>query len=109
MGPGRAFNTGDTMKSMLIVLAAAGGLLLAGGAGAGSEDLFKEKGCTKCHTPDADKKGPSLKKIGEKYKGNKDASAKLVAMVKEGKDDHPKPKATDDEIKQLVNYALTGK
>ena len=97
------------MKSMLIVVAAAGGLLLAGGASAGSEDLFKEKGCTKCHTPDADKKGPSLKNIAEKNKGNKDAAAKFFAVVKEGKDDHPKAKATDDEIKTLVNYALTGK
>lgn len=97
------------MKSMLIALTAAGGLLFAGGAAAGPEDLFKDKGCTKCHTPDSDKKGPSLKKIAEKNKGKSDAAAKAFAMIKEGKNDHPQAKASDDELKKLVNYALTGK
>ena len=96
------------MNTMLIAMAAAGGLLLSGAAAAGTEDLFKDKGCAKCHTPDADKKGPSLKKIAEKNKGKADSAAKFFAVVKEGKDDHPKAKATDAEIKELVGYALAG-
>jgi cytochrome c len=40
--------------------------------------LFKENDCTKCHAVDKTKKGPSLKKIAEKYKGKADGQDKLI-------------------------------
>lgn len=53
--------------------------------------LFKENDCTKCHAPDKTKKGPSLKKIAEKYKGKADGQDKLVTNFTTG----PKVKLED--------------
>jgi cytochrome c len=97
------------MKSMLIVLAAAGGLLVSATAQAATgEEVFKAKKCDTCHAADTKKMGPSLKDIAAKYKDNKGAADGIVAKLKEGKG-HPKAAATDDELKQAVTYALTGK
>jgi len=93
------------MKTLLIAIAAAGSLAVAGGAAAAtSAELFKAKGCETCHAADAKKMGPSLKDIAAK-KGD---PAAIAAKLKDGKG-HPKVNASDDEIKTLVNYALTGK
>ena len=53
--------------------------------------LFKESECTKCHAPDKAKKGPSLQKIAEKYKGKADGQDKLVTNFTTG----PKVKLAD--------------
>jgi cytochrome c len=95
------------MKRTLIVLAAAGSLLVAGAASAATgAELFASKGCGTCHAPDAKKMGPSLKDIAAKNKA--DAADKIVAALKEGKG-HPKVAASDAEIKQMVLYTITGK
>lgn len=52
---------------------------------AAAEKLFKGNDCTKCHAPDKTKKGPSLKKIAEKYKGKADGPAKTIKNITEGK------------------------
>ena len=36
---------------------------------AAAEKLSKSSGCTKCHTVDKAKKGPSFQKVAAKYKG----------------------------------------
>ncbi|BCO25351.1 hypothetical protein MIZ03_0211 [Rhodoferax lithotrophicus] len=43
-----------------------------------AQALFKENDCTKCHSVDKAKKGPSLQKISEKYKGKADGQAKAI-------------------------------
>ena len=97
------------MKSMLIVLAASGGLLVSVTAQAATgEEVFKASKCDTCHAADTKKMGPSLKDIAAKYKDNKGAVDAIVAKMKEGKG-HPKSTATDDQLKQAVTYALTGK
>jgi cytochrome c len=46
--------------------------------------LFKQNECHKCHNPDKDKKGPSLKKIAAKYKGKPDSDAKMTDHMTKG-------------------------
>lgn len=106
MGPGAATIEGETMKRMLIVLAAAG--FLAGTLPASADEaVFKAKGCVKCHDAEKKKKGASVKDLSAKYKGDKAAVAKLVAAVK-GKD-HPEVDASDDDLKKAVSHAIGAK
>ena len=97
------------MKSMLIAMAAAASLMAAGAASAADSgaDLAKAKGCGTCHAADAKKVGPSWKDVAAKYKGNKEADAKIVAMLKEGKG-HPKVAGSDAELMTLAKYATAG-
>jgi cytochrome c len=93
------------MKSLLIAIAAAGSLAAAGHAAAASgPELLKAKGCETCHAQDTKKMGPSWKDIAAK-KGD---VAAISAKLKDGKG-HPKANASDDEIKAMVSYVVTGK
>lgn len=53
--------------------------------------LAKKNDCFKCHAPDKTKKGPSLKKISEKYKGKADGQEKAIKNMTTG----PKVKLED--------------
>lgn len=53
--------------------------------------LAKSNDCLKCHAAEKDKKGPSMKKIAEKYKGKPDAVEKAIKNMTEGQ----KVKLTD--------------
>jgi cytochrome c len=97
------------MKTMLLVLAAAGSIVMAGAANAqAGADLAKLKGCLGCHAVAEKKVGPAYKDVAAKYKGNKDAEATLIAKLKDGKG-HMKVAATDAELKTLVQWALSAK
>jgi len=98
------------MKTMLLVLAAAGSMVMAGGVGAADAgaDLAKAKGCLNCHAVAEKKVGPAYKDVAAKYKGNKDAAATLTAKLKDGKG-HMKVAASDAELKTLVQWALSAK
>ena len=97
------------MKTMLLVLAAAGSMVIAGAANAqAGADLAKAKGCLGCHAVDQKKVGPAYKDVAAKYKGNKDAEAMLIAKLKDGKG-HMKITASDAELKTLVQWALSAK
>jgi cytochrome c len=97
------------MRSLLLVVGAAAAL--AAGAGVGfaqsGADVAKGK-CMTCHDVDKKKVGPSFKDAAAKNKGNKEAVAKLVGAMKEGKG-HPKVAATDAELKAAVQHALSTK
>lgn len=98
------------MKSMLLMLAAAGSMVMAGtiyAADAGA-DLAKAKGCLGCHDVAVKKVGPAYKDVAAKYKGNKDAEATLIAKLKDGKG-HMKIAATDAELKTLVQWVRSAK
>jgi cytochrome c len=98
------------MKSMLMVMAAAGALMVTGAANAQSaQDLAKAKNCTNCHELDKKKVGPAFKDVAAKYKDNKDAEVKLIAALKEGKGHPVKVAASDAELKTLVDYVLSQK
>jgi cytochrome c len=54
---------------------------------------LKDNGCTKCHSVDKTKKGPSFQKTAAKYKGKADAEAKLNTFLTSS----PKVKVDDVE------------
>ena len=98
------------MKAMLLVITTTGALMLAGVANAQSgADLMKSKNCAGCHELDKKKVGPAFKDVAAKYKDNKDAEAKLIGELKEGKGHPVKVAATDAELKTLVQFVLSQK
>ena len=57
----------------------------------GAQALFKKNDCSKCHSVDKTKKGPSLKSIAVKYKGKADGQASVIKNITTG----PKVKLDD--------------
>lgn len=53
--------------------------------------LAKANDCLKCHAADKDKKGPSMKKIADKYRGKPDGQEKTIKNMTDGQ----KVKLTD--------------
>ena len=83
---------------------------------AAAEALLQSNKCTKCHSVDKQKDGPSFKKTAAKYKGKADGEAKLFTHLTTAptieidgvKEEHTKIKAKDDAaIKNLAQYILT--
>lgn len=92
------------MKSIIITALLAAGLVVGGAANASSE-LAKKSGCTNCHAVDTKKVGPAFKDVAASNKGKAGAEASLVAKITGGKD-HPKVKASEDDVKALVKWVL---
>ena len=78
--------------------------------------LAKASKCTKCHSADKKKDGPSYKETAAKYKGKADAPAKLYTHLTtnpkikiDGKEEeHTGVKSTNEaDIKNLVAYILS--
>ena len=70
----------------LLAIAAAAGFAFSLSAyaepdAAAAETLTKSSGCTKCHSVDKAKKGPSFQKVAAKYKGKADAEQKIVTHL----------------------------
>ncbi len=99
------------MKLVLALVAAFTTATLSSGALAGAaEDIISKEKCSKCHTDKTTKKGPSWASVAEKYKGDAGAEAKLVEMLKTGgKDDHNIVKASDADLKAIVQIVLSSK
>ncbi len=93
------------MRSMLIVVAVAATIGMAGTASA-QEDLAKSSGCLNCHAVDTKKVGPAFKDVAAKYKGKADAEATLTTKLSEGKG-HPAIKAKPDDVAKLVKWVLS--
>ena len=96
------------MKSIVLLLTAAGVLGASVVYSQTGADVVKAKGCLNCHDVDKKKVGPSFKDTAAKYKNDKDAEAKLVGALKEGKG-HPKVGASDAELKAAVGHVLSTK
>jgi len=76
------------MKLALVTFAGAT-LFVAGPAHAAldntsAEAMMKKDGCAACHSVEKKIVGPSYTEVAAKYKGDKDAVAKLTKKVKEG-------------------------
>ena len=107
------------MKALMMTVAAAGSLLLAGQAGAvdaaAAQALAQKSGCLACHSVDKKVLGPAYKDVAAKYKGQKDAEAKLVDKVKKGGSGvwgpipmpANSPQVKDDDIKTMVQWILS--
>jgi cytochrome c len=97
---------------IMIAVAAAAGVLLAGRAGA-DEALAKKHNCFACHQVDKKLVGPAYKDIAKKYKGQAGAAAKLAQKVKQGGSGvwgpvpmPPNPTVPDADLKKLVDWIL---
>jgi cytochrome c len=114
-----SFFGGDSMKAFLMMVAAAGSLLVATQAGAvdaaAAQALAQKSGCLACHSVDKKIIGPAYKDVAAKYKGQKDAEAKLIDKVKKGGSGTwgpmpmpaNSPQVKDDDIKTLVQWVLS--
>jgi cytochrome c len=72
-----------TMKTLLLALLACAGVAMGGHAQASAE-LAKTKNCMACHAMDKKVLGPGFREVAAKYKGQKDAEAKMVASITKG-------------------------
>jgi cytochrome c len=105
------------MKGHAIVLTAV--LFAAGNAhaaldNAAAQALMQKDGCAACHSIDKKVVGPAYQDVAAKYKGDKDAMAKLTAKVKNGGSGvwgpipmPPNAQVSDADISSLVSWILT--
>ena len=81
-----------------------------------SDELAKKHACFACHTVDKKMVGPSYKDVAAKYRGDKQAPAKLAEKVKKGSQgvwgNVPMPPNTavpDADVNALVKWILAQK
>jgi cytochrome c len=76
-------------RSLMIAFASAGLAFSVSASAQVDEDgaklLFKQNECGKCHNPEKNKKGPSLKKTAKEYKGKANAEQELIKHMTAGK------------------------
>jgi len=104
------------VKTLVTSLFVSAGLLAGAGNALASEALAKTHNCLACHATDKKLVGPSYAEIAAKYKGQKDAEAKLVDKVKKGGAGAwgqipmpPNASVPDADIKTLVKWVLSTK
>lgn len=94
------------------------GLLVAHAATAldntSAQAMMQKDGCAACHAVDKKIVGPAYQEVAAKYKGDKDALAKLSDKVKKGGVGvwgqvpmPPNVQVSDADIKDLVSWILT--
>src|SRR5271169_2599036 len=67
------FQSGGSMKAIVIAVVMAVGMVAGGAANAGEEELAKKSGCLNCHAVDTKKVGPAYKDVAAKFKGKSEA------------------------------------
>jgi len=102
------------MKSIIVSMIAAAGLMVAGSVFA--EDgaaLLKKSNCMGCHKMEGKLVGPGFKDVAMKYKGDAGAEAKLEAKVAKGGagvwGTMPMPAMANvkaEDIKTMVSFIL---
>ncbi len=78
--------------------------------------MMQKDGCAACHSVDKKIVGPSYQEVAAKYRGDKDAAAKLVQKVKTGGSGvwgqvpmPPNAQVPEADIKALVTWILAQK
>lgn len=101
------------MKSVIVSMIAAAGLLVAGSAFA-DDALLKKSNCMGCHKMEGKLVGPGFKEVAAKYKGDATAAAKLETKVTKGGagawGTMPMPAMANvkpEDVKAMVAYILT--
>lgn len=104
------------MKTLIPCLFVAASLLAPAASAVASEEMAKKYGCMACHAVDKKLIGPFFKEMAAKYKGQKDAEAKLVDKVKKGGTGvwgnmmmPPNTTVPDADVKILVKWILATK
>lgn len=105
------------MKSIIVSMIAAAGLMVAGSVFAAEMPaLAKKMNCTACHAIDKKVVGPSWQDIANKYKGDASSAEKLQVSVSKGGSGKwgAMPMPANDaagtkqaEIKELVAFILS--
>jgi len=104
------------MKSIVVSMFAAAGLMVAGSVLATDmPDIAKKNGCTACHAIDKKVVGPAWQDVANKYKGVAGIEEKLIVKVSKGGSGNwgtvpmiandPDGKK-QDQIKELVKFVL---
>ncbi len=80
-----------------------------------STDVATKNACLTCHAPDKKMVGPSYKMVAEKYAGNKNAEALVVASIKKGGSGKwgvvpmpAQPNVSDADLQTLAKWILAG-
>lgn len=102
------------MKSTIVSMAVAAGLLVAGSAlAADMPAAAKKNNCVACHAIDKKLVGPAWADVAKKYKGDAGAAAHLDTVISKGGKGvwgpmpmPPSPKVTAEERKELVDFVL---
>ena len=102
------------MKSTIVSMVTAAGLLVAGSAlAADMPASAKKNNCVACHTIDKKLVGPAWADVAKKYKGDAGAAANLDDKITKGGKGvwgpmpmPPNPKMTAEERKELVDFIL---
>lgn len=105
------------MKIRYLAAAAALSVSTAAFAAGDGEALFKKNSCSSCHDAARKMVGPSLMDIAAKYRGDKNAQARLEAKVRNGGTGSfgtlPMPATPrtigDGDIKTMVAWILSQK
>ena len=110
------------MRTALLLTAAGAALAFSMSAQAAvdvdaANKAIKDNGCTKCHSVDKTKKGPSFQKTAAKYKGKADAEAKLTEFLTkspkvkmdDGTEEEHKAIAAKDapQLKNMIQFILS--
>ena len=80
-----------------------------------AQAMLKKENCTKCHSVDKTKKGPSYQKVAAKYKGKADGEAKLVEFMTkapkvkmdDGSEEEHKAVKDAGAVKNLAQWILS--
>lgn len=103
------------MKSIIVSMIAAAGLMVAGSAMAAPAmpDLAKKSGCSACHAIDKKIVGPAWQAVADKYKGDATAKDKLVPKMMKGGGGvwgampmPANPKLSEADAAALVDFVL---
>ena len=102
------------MKSTIVSMVAAAGLLVAGSALAvDMPAAAKKNNCVACHAIDKKVVGPAWADVAKKYKGDAGAAAHLDGVISKGGKGvwgpmpmPPNPKVTAEERKELIDFVL---
>ena len=99
---------------MLRTLALTAALAALAAPAFAQEQLASKSGCLACHAVDKKIVGPAYKDVAAKYKGDKDAEAKLSEKVKKGGVGvwgqipmPPNAQVSDADIHALVKWILS--
>jgi cytochrome c len=78
-----------------------------------SETLAEDNNCLSCHSVEEKIIGPAFKDVAAKYKGQKDAPAKLANKVRKGGSGvwgpvkmPANPKVSDKDLKAIIAWVL---
>lgn len=75
---------------------------------AAAETLARQNNCFKCHAVDKKKVGPAWNEVAAKFKGDKEAEAKLAKHLTTGPEGHPVVKAkSPEDTRNLVQWILS--